>query len=67
MRIVRVDDRRLPLPDDLRQLPRRGEIDLVHRRERHQVRPLGGAPEQLAFAMRDEHGAVAARPQAEDG
>jgi hypothetical protein len=60
-------DLRLPLPDDFRQLPGRGEIDLVHRRERDQVRPLGGAPEQFAFAMRDQHGPMAARPQAEDG
>ena len=62
-----MDDRRPPLPDDARQLPRRREIDLVDRRERHQVGPFGRTAEQLALAVRDEHGAVAAGPQAEDG
>jgi hypothetical protein len=67
VRIVGVDDRRRPLPDDLRQLPRRGEIDFVHRGERHQVGPLGGAPEQLALFVRNEYGAVPAGPHAENG
>ena len=39
----------------------------LHRRERHQVGALGGAPIQLALGVRDEHGAVAAGAQAEHG
>ena len=67
MRIVRVHDLRLPPPHDLRQLPRGGEIDLVHRRERKQVGALRGAPEQLALGVRHQHGAVAPGPQAQHG
>ncbi len=67
VRIVRVHDLRLPAADDLRQLPRGGEIDLVDRRKRKQVGALGGAPEQLAFRMRHQHGAVAPGPQAQHG
>ena len=67
MRIVRVHDLRLPAADDLRELPRGGEIDFVDRRERKQVGALGGAPEELALGVRHEHGAVAAGPQAQHG
>ena len=67
MRIVRVHDRRLPLPDDPRQLPRRREIDLVHRRERHQVGALGRASIELTLGVRDQHRPMAPRPQAEHG
>lgn len=67
MRIVRVHDLRLPLPDDLRQFPRRGEIDLVDRRERDKIGTFRGAAKQLALAMRDEDGSMAAGPQSENG
>ena len=65
--IVRVDNLRPPPPRDPRQLPRRGQIDLIHRRERKQVRPLGGAAEQLALGVRHQHGTMAAGPQAQHG
>ena len=67
MRIVGMHDLRLPLPDDLRQLPRRGKIDLVHRRERQQIGALERAAIQLALPVRDEHRPVAAGPQPENG
>ena len=67
VRIVRVHDGRLPLPHDARQLPRRGEIDLVHRRERHQVGPFARAAIELALGVRDEHRPVTSSPQAEHG
>ena len=66
VRIVRVHDLRLPLPDDARQLPRRRQIDLVARRERHQIGPLERAAIELALRVRDEHRLVAERPQTED-
>jgi hypothetical protein len=65
--IVRVDDCGFPLPDDLRQFPGRRQVDLVHRRQRYEIRPFRCAPEQLAIGMRHEDRAVAARPQAENG
>ena len=67
MRIVRVHDRGLPLLDDLGQLPRRREVDLVDRRQRNEIGALRGAPEQLPFAMRDEDRPVPAGAEAEDG
>ena len=67
MRIMRVQDRRLPLPDDPRQLPRRGQIDLVHRCQRHQIGSFGRASIQLTLGVGDQHRAMAARPQAEHG
>ena len=67
VRIVRVDDLGPPPPHDLRQLPCRGEIDLIHRREREQVGTLGGAAEQLALGVRHQHGTMAAGPQAQHG
>ena len=66
VRIVRVHDLRLPLPDDARQLPRRRQIDLVARRERHEIGPFGRAAIELALRVRDEHGLVAERAQPED-
>src|SRR5262245_38128781 len=67
MRIVGMDDRRLPLSDDSRQLPRRRQVNLVDRREWNQIRTLGGAAKQLALAMRDQHGAMAASAKTQNG
>lgn len=60
-------DRRLPLADDLRQLPRGGEVDLAARRKRDEIRPFARAAEQLTVAMRDEHGPMPALTQPDDG
>ncbi len=67
VRVVRVDDRRLPLPDEPRQLPGGRQIDVAFGRERNEVASLGGATKQLAVGMGDEHGSMAPRPQPEDG
>ena len=67
VRIVRVHDLRLPVADDARQLPRRRQIHLVARRERHQVGPFRRAPIELALRVRDEHGLVPDRAEPEDG
>ena len=60
-------DLRLELPDDARQFPRRREIDLVARRERHQIGALRRTAVQHALRVCDEHGAMAERAQPEDG
>ena len=67
MRIVRVDDRRLPLPHDARQLPGGSQVDLVHGRERYQVRALRRASIELTLGVRHQNRAMAPRPQPEDG
>ena len=67
MRIVRVHDLGLPVADDARQFPRRGQIDLVARRERHQIGPFRGTAIELALRVRDEDGLVADRAQSENG
>ena len=60
-------DLRLPLADDARQLPRRRQVDLVARRQRHEVGPFERAAIELALAVRDEHGPVAHGAQPENG
>ncbi len=67
VRIVRVHDRRLHLPDEPRQLPGGREIDFAFRRERNEIGPFGGAAEELTLGVGDEHGSMAARAQAEHG
>ena len=44
-----------------------GEVHLVGRREADEIVALARAPRQLAVRVRDEHRAVAARAQAQDG
>ncbi len=53
------------LPEHARQPPGRGQVDLVARRQRDQVEPLGHALEQLALGVRHQHRAIAALAQAE--
>ena len=53
--------------DDARQPPRRGQVHLGARRQRHQVVALAGAPEQHAARVRDEHGPMAALAHPEHG
>jgi hypothetical protein len=67
MRIMRVHDLWLPVANDLRELPRGGEIDFVDRGERHQVGALGGAAIELPLGVCDEHRLVAAGAQAQHG
>ena len=67
VRIVRVDDRGLPLPDEARELPGSRQIDLGLGRERNEIGTLGGATIELALGMGDEDCPMAARAQAEDG
>ena len=60
MRIVCVDDFRLPLADDAGQLPRRREIDLASRRERHEIGSLRRAAVEYALGVRHEDRSMAA-------
>ena len=66
MRIVSMDDFRLPLAEDAGQLPRRREIDLVARRQRHQVGPFGCPSIELAFRVRNQHSAMPEGAQPQD-
>ncbi len=65
MRIVSVDHVGPVHRDDAGQPPRRGEIDLRTRGERHQIVAFARAPIEHALRVRHEHGPVAARAQAE--
>ena len=67
MRIVRVHDLRRPLAQDARQLPRRRQVDLIERRQRKPIGPLGRAPIELALGVRDEHRPMATGPEAHHG
>ena len=49
---------RFGLADDPRQLPGRRQVDFVAGCESDEIGPFGGAAIELAFAVRDEHGAV---------
>ncbi len=67
MRIVRVDDLRCELAEDARELPRRRQVDLVARRECHQIGSFARTSMELALAVSDEHGAVSNGSKAKDG
>ena len=67
VRIVGVHDRRFPLPDDARQLPCRGQIDFVSRRQRHQIRTFERSAIELSLRVRYQHLTVMEGAQPEDG
>ncbi len=67
VRIVRVNDLRLPVADDARQLPRRRQVNFVARRQRHQVGAFRRAPIELSLRVGDEHGLVPDRAEPENG
>ena len=60
-------DLRLHLPNNARQLPGGGQIDLICGSKRNEIGSLGGATTQFAVRVRHEHRAVAQRPTAENG
>ena len=53
--------------DDAGEAPRRRQIDLGARGERHQIVAFAGALVEHALRVRHEHGPVAARAHPEDG
>ena len=61
MRIVRVEDVRLPLLDQPRELPPGPQIELAVAADRHGLDLGAGAAKQFALGMRDEHDTMAAR------
>ena len=67
MRIVGVNDQRLPLPDDPRQFPCRREVHFVARRERDEIRALRRPAIQLTLGVRHQDRLVAERAEPQNG
>ena len=65
MGIVSVDEIGREVANDPREAEGGGEIDLVGRRQPDEIVALAGSAREFAVRMRDEHRAVAARPQSE--
>ena len=64
--IVHMNDLRLRIADDARQLPCRRQIDFASRCKGNEIRTFGGASIELALAVRHEQRAMTLGPQAED-
>ena len=64
VRIVRVDDVGLQVPDDARQPPGRWQIHLAARGDRHHLDVGGQALAQFAVRVGDDHHAVSAGAEA---
>jgi len=65
MGIVGVDEVGREIANHAREAEGGGEVDLVGRSQPDEVVALAGAARELTFRVRDEHRAVAARPQTE--